>query len=94
MASAVGAKSERLEARIGPRQKALLKRAADLQGQSLTDFIVTSVQEAAKKAIRDHEIMELTARDQKVLVEALLNPPEPNKKLKAAAERYRAVVGA
>jgi uncharacterized protein (DUF1778 family) len=90
---AKAAKMERLEARIEARQKALFKRAADLQGQSLTDFVVTSAQEAAKKAIREHEIMELTSRDQKVLVEALLSPPEPSKKLKQAAKRYLAVMG-
>lgn len=87
-------RTERLEARLGSRQKALLKRAADLRGQTLTDFVIASAQEAAKKTIREHEIMELAASDQKVLVEALLNPPNPGKNLKAAAARYLAVVGA
>jgi uncharacterized protein (DUF1778 family) len=92
MAGTVG-KVERLEARIGARQKALLKKAADLQGQSLTDFVVTSAQEAAKKIIREQEIMELSARDQKVFVDALLSPPEPGKRAVQAAKRYLAAVG-
>jgi uncharacterized protein (DUF1778 family) len=92
MANAAG-KTERLEARIEPRQKTLLKRAADLQGQSLTDFVVASAQAAAKKVIREHEIMELSALDQKVFVDALLNPPAPGRRARKAAKRYLAVAG-
>ena len=93
MARAVGGKVERLEARIQPRLKTLLKKAADLQGQSLTDFVVSSAQEAAKKTIREHAVLGLTARDQRVFVEALLNPPAPGKRAKQAAKRYLAVAG-
>lgn len=37
----------RLEARITPEVHALLKRAAELQGRTLTDFVVSAAQEAA-----------------------------------------------
>ena len=50
------AKVERLEARISPEQKQLFERAADLQGRSLTEFVVRSTQEAAQEAIRDHNL--------------------------------------
>lgn len=43
---------ERLEARISPEQKALLERAAALEGRSLTDFVVASAQAAAHETIR------------------------------------------
>ena len=85
-------KRSRLEARISPEDKELLKRAADLQGCSLTEFVVRSAQEAAKKAVKEHQMMSLTARDTKAFVKALLRPPAPSKKLKRAAARYKKVM--
>ena len=84
-------KRSRLEARISAEQKELLKRAADLQGCSLTEFVVRSAQAAARKAIREHQVMSLTARDTEAFVKALLKPPVPSKKLKRSAERYNRV---
>jgi len=45
----------RLEARISNDLHALLKRAAELQGRTMTDFIVSAVQEAAVAAIEQSE---------------------------------------
>lgn len=81
-------KSERLEARVTLQQKLLLQRAAELRGLSLTDFLVTSAQTAAETAIREHNIITLTARDSIAFAEALLNPGEPNEALRAAFARY------
>lgn len=47
----------RLEARIAPEVHALLKRAAELQGRTLTDFVVNAAQEAARRAIADSEVI-------------------------------------
>ncbi len=81
-------KSERLEARVTRQQKALLQRAAELRGLSLTDFLVTSAQSAAEATIREHNVITLTARDSLAFAEALLNPGEPNEALRAAFARY------
>lgn len=87
------AKGERLETRITKEQKELFQRAADIQGRSLTDFVISSVAEAAKQIVQEHEIMILSARDRAVFVEALLNPPEPSSKLQTAARRYKQKMG-
>jgi uncharacterized protein (DUF1778 family) len=84
---------QRLEARVTPEQKELLQRAASLQGRSLADFVVASAQEAALRAIQDMEIIRLSAADSRVFAEALLNPPKPNRALRNAAKRYRALIG-
>ena len=84
-------KIERLEARVSKEQKQLFQRAADLEGRSLTDFMVQAVQEAAHQTIERHGSLRLSARDQQVFVKALLNPPEPGKRLRAAAERYKKI---
>jgi uncharacterized protein (DUF1778 family) len=88
-----GSKVERLEARISKEQKELFQRAAELQGRTLTDFVISSVLDAAKRAIQEHEMMTLSVRDREVFVEALLNPPDPSNKLQAAAQRYRQKMG-
>jgi len=45
-------RSERVEARFTPEQKRLLERAAALEGPSLTDFVLSSAQAAARKRSR------------------------------------------
>lgn len=82
------ARIERLEARVSRETKALCQKAARIQGSSLTDFVVNSTVEAAKRIIRENEFIELTYRDRKAFVEALLNPPSPNTKLRKAVERH------
>jgi uncharacterized protein (DUF1778 family) len=86
-------KTERLEARMTPRQKRLFQRAADLHGQSLTEFTLTHLQEAAERVIRECEMIELTARDSLVLMDSLLNPPEPTQRQLQAAQRYKQRMG-
>ena len=77
-------KEERLEARMPRPIKELIQRAADLRGLSLTDFITISAQQAAEATIREQRVIALTARDSLLFAEALLNPHEPNKNLRAA----------
>jgi len=85
-------RTERLEARITQSQKALFKQAAELEGRTLSDFIVQAVSEAARRTVQTHQVISLTAQEQKVLVEALLNPPEPGPRLRLAARRHRKLI--
>ena len=78
----------RLEARISPETKALLQKAADLEGRSLTDFVVSSVQAEAHRVIQKHQMLKLNVEDSKAFVDAILNPPKPNNALQSAALRY------
>ena len=45
----------RLDARISTDLHAMLKRAADLQGRTMADFVVAAVQDAAQRAIEQAE---------------------------------------
>lgn len=87
------ARAERLEARVSPDQKELFQRAADLQGRTLTDFVISSAHEAAVRTIEEMQIVRLCAKDSRVFAEALLNPRAPNEKLRAAARRYMERIG-
>jgi len=82
-------KTARLEARISAEQKELIARAAGYEGRSVSDFIVATVQEAARAVIQEHEFLRLNESQSRAFVEALLNPPEPNEALQEAAGEYR-----
>jgi uncharacterized protein (DUF1778 family) len=84
-----GVANERLEARVTPEQKALFREAANLQGVTLTDFIVSSVHQAAIRALEARHLLALSRSDQKAFVNALLHPPAPTRRLRAAWSRHR-----
>jgi uncharacterized protein (DUF1778 family) len=86
---AVALRTQRTEARLLPEQKERIERAARLKGLSLSDFIVQHADEAAIRTIQQHTSWTLDDRDRDIFVQALLNPPEPNARMKAAAKRYK-----
>lgn len=86
--------SERLEARVSRDLKRLFQRAADLQGVTLSDFITASARQVALQTVREHEQIELSRRDTECLVGALLAPPAPGPRLRAAARRYQKFIKA
>jgi uncharacterized protein (DUF1778 family) len=81
-------RSERLDARVTPEQKRLLLKAAALKGSSLTEFLVSSAQEAAYRTIQKHEVIKLGERDRETFVNALLSEREPSEEAKQAAREY------
>jgi uncharacterized protein (DUF1778 family) len=81
------AKRHRLEARITDDQRQLFQRAADLQGHSLTDFVIATVNEKAAQTIESMEIIRLNAQESLKMAHPILNPRQPNAKLRAAAKR-------
>lgn len=92
--SAKPAKAARIDARLTSDQKELLEHAAALQGRTVTAFVLASAEEAALKTIREHETIRLSERDREAFIDALLNPPRPSKRLRAAAAAYLKEMGA
>lgn len=87
------ARAERLEARVTSEQKSLIERAAALQGRTVTDFVLTSVHDAARRAIEEHNQLALSVRDSEAFVDALLNPKPVNDRLRDTVRRYRERAG-
>ncbi len=87
MASAV-ATSERLEARITAEQKELFREAATVAGVTLTDFVISSVQQAALRTLEERQLITLSRHDQRAFVQAMLSPAKPHAKLRAAWARH------
>lgn len=86
-------RSERLETRVTVDQKNLIEHAAALQGRTVTDFVLTSLQDAARRAIEDHQRLDLSVRDSKAFVDALISPQPVNDRLRETVKRYRRATG-
>jgi uncharacterized protein (DUF1778 family) len=85
-------RTARVEARIAPETLAVVKRAAEIQGRSVSDFMVAAAQEVAHRTIKETQIIRLSVEDQRMIAEAILNPPEPNDALKRAFEHHRRLI--
>lgn len=93
MAIQTTSSTARLEARLPNDVHAMLKRAAEIEGRTLTDFVVAAASAAARKTIEDTEMIRLSVADQERFAEALINPPPLTPALKRAATRHRKLFG-
>ncbi len=88
------ASTARLEARISTELHTMLKRASELQGRTMTDFVVAAVQDAAQRAIEQAEVIRLSSADQECFAQALLEPAPPSPALERAFTRHRKLIKA
>lgn len=85
--------SARLEARLPNEVMQRLKRAAEIQGRTLTDFVVAAADEAACRAIEQTEIIRLSLEDQRQIATTVLSPaPDPPPGMQKAVRRYRELI--
>jgi uncharacterized protein (DUF1778 family) len=85
-------RTARLEARISPEVLAIVKRAAELQGRSISDFVVAAAQEIAHRTIEETNVIRLSLEDQRRFVDLLLNPPAPAPALQRAAKAHTKLI--
>lgn len=85
-------RSARLQVRIPSYALALVKRAAELDGLSVSDFVAAASLESAKRTIEDTRIGPLAAEDQARFAELLLNPPEPSEGMQRARQAHARLV--
>lgn len=83
------AKTYRFDARLNVEQKLLLQRAADLEGRTMTDFVLQSAEAAAERTIEKRAMLILTVRETEAFANAILNPPKPGAVLRKAAREFR-----
>lgn len=95
MATVETARTARVEARIAPDALAVVRRAAELQGRSVSDFLVAAALKDAQRTIEDAQIIRLSVEDQQRFADLLLNPPPLAPAMKRAFKaRQRLIVGA
>lgn len=88
----VTATTARLEARISTDLHASIKHVAEMQNRSVTDFVVTAVQEAIQRAVEQANVIRLSREDQVRFAEALINPPAMSPALKRAFIKHQKMV--
>lgn len=85
-------RTKRIEARIAPDMLAIVKRAAEIQGRSISDFVVLAAQEAAYKTIKENHLIILSMEDQNKFVELLLNPPALSPAMERAKQAHSQMI--
>ncbi len=82
----------RIEARIAPEALAVVKRAAELQGRSLSDFVVAAAEDAAQRVLEETHIVRLAVEDQARFVDMLLKPPPLAPAMKRARTAHKRLI--
>ncbi len=83
------ARTARIEARITPENLTVIRRAAEIQGRSLSEFLVVAAQDAAQKAITETQMIRLAVEDHRRIMAAIQNPPPLTPTMKRAIARYK-----
>ncbi len=79
------ARTDRIELRASPSEKALLTRAAAMERLDVTSFVMRAAIPRAEEIIASAEIFQLSERDSLFVLDLLENPPPPPPALVAAA---------
>ncbi len=83
MSSSARRRDDRLEVRLTPKAKALLKRAASTQRKTVSAFVLESGLTAAAEALADRQDFRLSTRQYDAFVAALDAPTKPKPRLDA-----------
>lgn len=95
MSELARSRTARVEARIAPDALAVVRRAAELQGRSVSDFVVAAALKDAQRTIEDMQLVRLSVEDQRRFAKLLLDPPPVAPAMKRAlTARKRLIAGA
>ena len=86
-------RTARIEARIAPDALAMLKRAAQITGRSLSEFVTTAAQDAARRTIEETDVIRLSVADQQAFAELLINPRPPSEGMREAFRLHSKLIG-
>ena len=81
-------KNENLHIRVTPEQKDILMRAASLLGIDTSAFILQNSLREARKELQSIDKITLSDEDTALFLDALVNPPAINNKLRDAYRFY------
>lgn len=79
----------RFDTRLPLELKQLFEKAASIGGfRNLSDFILQTAKEKARKIIQENEIVLASKRDSTIFFDAITQVQEPNEALKSALQDY------
>ena len=76
-------RDDRMEFRLPPEAKSMLKRAADVENKTLSAFLLDKGLEAAAETLAERRQFHLGAKQYDAFVAALDAPVKPRQRLKA-----------
>ena len=82
-------KKQRIDLRLNEDDKHMIEEAAALTNQSISQFMVSTASERAAEVIDQHRRLLLNEESWNLVMDAIINPPAPNDRLKRAANRLR-----
>lgn len=82
----------RLAARIAPDVLSAVKRAAEIEGRSVSDFVVAAARAAAERTLTEAQIIRLSLADQAFIADVLARPASPSEGLARAIESHEALI--
>ena len=85
-------RTERVEARIAPDVLEVVRRAAEIEGRSVSDFLVGSAREAARRTIEQTQIIRLSMQEQQRFAALLLAPPALPAAMTRAAKAHKKLI--
>ena len=85
-------RTARIEARIAPDALTVIRRAAEIQGRSVSDFVVAAAQEAAHRTIEETHLIRLSVKDQQLFADLMLNPPPLSPALQRARKAHARLI--
>ncbi len=82
-------KEKRIDLRVSEAQKALLEKASELKGMSLSSYLLSHGLTAAQADIEKHQKLVLSDTDRDLFLQLLANPPQPEKALMDAMKQFQ-----
>jgi uncharacterized protein (DUF1778 family) len=83
-------KQDRIELRASQKERELLFEAALFSGMTLSSFLRQAALEKSEEVLKHRDSITLSDRDRAIFMDALENPPKPNKQLVNAFKFYHA----
>lgn len=81
MRSSAKRRDDRLEVRLTPKAKSILKQAADVEDKTVSAFVLDKSLEAAAETLADRRDFRLSAKQYDAFVAALDAPSKPRPRL-------------
>ena len=81
MSSSAKRREDRLEVRLTPKAKSMLKRAASVERKTVSAFILDKGLEAAAETLADRREFRLSGKEYDAFVAALDSPVKPRRRL-------------
>jgi len=85
-------KKQRIDLRLNEDDKHMIEEAAAMTNQSISQFMVSTASERAAEVIDQHRRLLLNEESWNLVMDAIINPPAPNDRLKRAASPGTGVI--